>query len=38
MYAEVISTERFDEDMDLSTAYLEQVDTTRNVEVKAEAP
>ena len=36
VYAEVISTDRFDEDMDLSTAYLWQVDMTRNIEVKAE--
>ena len=36
MYAKVISTDRFDEDTDLSTTYLGQVDMTRNVEVKAE--
>ena len=36
VYAEVISTDRFDEDMDLSTTYLGQVDMTRNIEVKAE--
>ena len=36
MYAEVISTDRFDEDMDLSTTYLGQVDMTRSIEVKAE--
>ena len=36
MYAEVISTDRLDEDMDLSTTYLGQVDMTRNIEVKAE--
>ena len=36
MYAEVISTDRFDEDTDLSTTYLGQVDMTRNTEVKAE--
>ena len=36
VYAEVISTDRFDEDTDLSTTYLGQVDMTRNVEVKAE--
>ena len=36
MYAEVINTYRFDEDMDLSTTYLGQVDMTRNIEVKAE--
>ena len=36
VYAEVISTDRFDEDTDLSTTYLGQVDMTRNIEVKAE--
>ena len=36
VYAEVISTDRFDEDADLSTTYLGQVDMTRNIEVKAE--
>ena len=36
VYAEVISTDRFDEDTDLSTPYLGQVDMTRNIEVKAE--
>ena len=36
VYAKVISTDRFDEDMDLSTTYLGQVDMTRNTEVKAE--
>ena len=36
VYAKVISTDRFDEDMDLSTTYLDQVDMTRNIEVKAE--
>ena len=36
MYVEVISTDRFDEDMDLSTTYLGQVDMTRSTEVKAE--
>ena len=39
MYAKVISTDRFDEDTDLSdlsTAYLGQVDMTRSTEVKAE--
>ena len=34
--AKVISTDRFNEDMDLSTTYLGQVDMTRNIEVKAE--
>ena len=36
MYVEVISTDRFDEDTDLSTTYLGQVDMARNTEVKAE--
>ena len=36
VYAEVISTNRFDEDMDLSTTYLVQVDMSRKTEVKAE--
>ena len=36
VYAEVISTDRFDEDTDLSTTYLGQVNKTRDTEVKAE--
>ena len=36
VYAEVISTDRFDEDMDFSMTYLGQVDMNRNIEVKAE--
>ena len=36
VYVKVISTDRFDEDMDLSTAYLGQVDMTKSTEVKAE--
>ena len=36
VYAEVVSSDRFDEDTDLSTMYLGQVDMTRNTEVKAE--
>ena len=36
MYAEVISTDRFDEDTDLSTTYLGQVDMATDTEVKAE--
>ena len=36
VYAEVISTDRFDEDTNLSTTYLGQVDMTRSTEVKAE--
>ena len=36
VYAQVISTDKFDEDMDLSTTYLGQLDMTRSTEVKAE--
>ena len=36
VYAEVITTDRFDEDTALSTTYLGQVDITRSTEVKAE--
>ena len=36
VYAEVISTNRFDEDTDLSTTYLGQIDMSRKTEVKAE--
>ena len=36
VYAEIISTDKFDEDTDISTTYLGQVDMTRNTEVKAE--
>ena len=36
VYAEVISTDRFDEDTDLSTTYLGQVGITISTEVKAE--
>ena len=32
----MISTDRFDENMELSTTYLGQVDMTRSTEVKAE--
>ena len=35
IYMEVISTDKFDEDTDISTTYLGQVDMTRNTEVKA---
>ena len=35
IYMEVISTDRFDEDTDLSTTYLGQVDMARDTEVKA---
>ena len=36
VYAEIVSSDRFDEDTDLSTMYLGQIDMTRNTEVKAE--
>ena len=36
VYVVVSSTDKFDEDTDISTTYLEQVDMTRNTEVKAE--
>ena len=36
VYAEVISTNRFDEETDISTTYLDQVDMSRKTEVKAE--
>ena len=36
VYAEVINTNIFDEDTDLSTTYLGQVDMSRKTEVKAE--
>ena len=36
VYAEIISTDRFGEHMDLSTTYLGQLNMTRNTEVKAE--
>ena len=36
VYAEIVSSDRFDEDTDLSTTYLGQIDMTRNTEVKAE--
>ena len=36
VYAEVISTDRFDEDRDVSSTYSGQVDITRRIEVKAE--
>ena len=36
IYAEVISTDKFDEDTDISTTYLGQVDMARTTEVKAE--
>ena len=36
VYAEVISTNRFDEDTDISTTFLGQVNMTSDTEVKAE--
>ena len=36
VYAEVISTDRFDEDKDLSTTYLGQVNMSRDTELRAE--
>ena len=36
IYAEIVSSNRFDEDTDLSTTYLGQSDMTRDMEVKAE--
>ena len=36
VYAEIVSSNRFDEDTDLSTMYLEQTDMTRDMEVKVE--
>ena len=36
VYAEVISTNRFDKDTDLSTTYLGQLGMSRKREVKAE--
>ena len=36
VYAEIVSSDRFDKDTDSSTTYLGQVDMTRGTEVKAE--
>ena len=36
VHAEVINTDKFDEDTDISTTYLGKVDMTRSTEVKAE--
>ena len=36
IYAEIVSSNRFDKDTDLSTTYLGQMDMTRDMEVKAE--
>ena len=35
IYAEIVSSDRFNEDTDLSTMYLGQMDMTRDTEVKA---
>ena len=36
VYAEIVSSDRFDEDTELSTMYLGQIDMARDMEVKAE--
>ena len=36
IYAEIVSSDRFDEGTDLSTTYLRQMDMTRDTEVKAQ--
>ena len=36
VYAEIVSSDRFDKDTDLRTTYLGQIDMTRDMEVKAE--
>ena len=36
VYAEIVSSDRFDEDTDLGTTYLGQIDMTRDMGVKAE--
>ena len=36
VYTEVISTNRFDEDTDLSMTYLGQINMSRDTEVKSE--
>ena len=35
IYAEIVSSDKFDEDTDLSTMYLGQMDMTKDMEVKA---
>ena len=35
IYAEIVSSDRFDEDSDLSTTYLGQTDMTRDMEVES---
>ena len=36
IYAEIVSSDKFDEDTDLSTMYLGQMDMTKDMEVKAD--
>ena len=36
VYTEIVSSDKFDEDTDLSRMYLGQIDMTRNTEVRAE--
>ena len=36
IYAEVVTTSRFDENVDLSTTYLDRIDMTREEVMKAE--
>ena len=36
IYAEIVSSNRFDKDTDLSTMYLGQMDMTRDMKMKAE--
>ena len=36
IHSEVISTSRFDENSDLSTTYLDKIDTTRASKIKVE--
>ena len=36
VYAEIVSSDRFDKDTDLSTMFLGQIDMARDTEVKAE--
>ena len=36
IYAEIVSTNRFDENSDLSTTYLGQINMTRDIEARAE--
>ena len=36
VYSEIVSSDRFDEDTDLSTTYVGQIDMTRNTEVRTD--